>query len=107
MLTDAKAIVQDIRKKAVVNFTAGELYNALLAKKPSTMFCGKFDDTGDIGSFTELTDIAETFGWEGKHNYFGFYNEPLLNFTNLDRIEVVLKGNIGANSKIELETFIP
>jgi len=66
------------------------------------MFSGKYDDNGDIGSYNELTDISDAFGWEGKHNYVGFYHEPLLNLTNLDRIEVYLKGNIGANSKLDL-----
>ncbi len=102
LLTDARAIAQDIRKKAAVNFTAGELYNAQTAKTPSNMFYGKFDDNGDIGSFTELTDISDAFGWEGRHNYMGVYHEPFLNFGNLEKIEVVLKGNIGANAKLDL-----
>ena len=102
LLEDAKNIVKDIRKKCIIDFKAGELYNAHFLRKPYNMYQGSFVDEGDKGNIKILYDNTEAIGWQGKHNYLGFWHDPLIDLTNLDRIEVVMKGSVGENTVVDI-----
>lgn len=105
--TDALHILDDIREKCVVDFKAGEVVNTQNGKGRDRLYWGSYSnqpDTNsapDVGTIETLTSSNGVYGFKGKHCYSGWFN-PKMDFSELDEIQVDVRGNLGANANIKL-----
>ncbi len=102
--TDALLILDDIREKCVVDFTAGEVVNTQNGKGRDRLYKGSYTNTNsvpDIGTIETLTASNGVYGFKGKHCYSGWFDTPM-DFSELDKIQLELRGELGANANIKL-----
>lgn len=101
LLNDAKQILEDFRKKAVIDFKAGEMVNALKSPHPGNMSFGIADSIKE-GSIRFKENNSETITWEGYNNYVVFWhNPPYLNLENLDKISIKMRGMFEGSAQLD------
>ena len=103
--TDALAIIKDLRKKTLIDFSAGEMLNC--SKQPfiNNIYFNSFDDLHTQGDISNPEIIQDCLVWEGMNNYVGFWHAPLLDLSELNHIDIQIKGvshgNAGVYFKLE------
>lgn len=74
---------------------------------PFNLFSGVYDTDaqGSIG----FRDEPDVLAWEGSRNYVGFWHQPPLDLSELERIELQMKGQVGGRACIDLriEDIVP
>ena len=100
LLEDAKKMVVDLRKKAVIDFKAGEMLNAEKIPNPNNVYMGTYVDADIEGTINEFEE-AGALSWCGKYNYFGLWHNPFLDLSNLESIDIRIKGSLGENSSVD------
>ena len=101
-IEEAKKIIYDLRKKCVIDFTAGEILNAEKNNNPSNIYYGTYIDSyTNINGFIDKIKSTDSIAWLGKNNYLGLNNLSLLDLSNLEQIEVKMKGATKGNPIVD------
>ena len=102
LIEDVRQLIKDIRTKCIIQFNPGQLYRADVIKHPKNMFSGYFMNGDQSGRLGELNDEIDALGWMGTQNFVGFnFNHPI-DLSQLDRIEIEMKGHISPNDSIQI-----
>lgn len=114
--TDALNMVADLRNRAVISFTAGEMFNAVKAK--AYMAPGQSDPRGAVDNLVakvipgadprsiNFLPCGNCIKWEGRNNYLLFWHNPPLDFTagtgsnQLSTITLEIGGTIGQGAEL-------
>jgi len=102
LLTEAQAIVKELRKKTVIEFKAGEMVNAQKNIKPNHLYSGSFNEGEVDGKITFPDKEQKVIAWQGVNNYLGFsYEKSPISLSNLDKIELQLKGQLADDASLD------
>ena len=103
-LIDAKKIIICLRKKAVINFKAGELLNIEKQNQVNNLFKGIFNDNHASGIIEGPTvSYNKVLSWSGMNNYVGIWYDPLLDLSEMDEIILTVCGHTNGNVGVYLE----
>lgn len=100
-LAQARAIVEDLREKAVVHFQAGRiLAPSTLVGLPHNLFYGPVLDADGSTEEPILADGA--IQWRARNSYLGFWHEPTMDLSALREIQVRLAVEPGAGAFLDV-----
>jgi endo-1,4-beta-D-glucanase Y len=101
---DAKQMIADLRKKAIVHFTAGEIINIEKQSLIENLYKGVFDDTHAQGIFDAFyANKDNLMQWEGINNYVGLWHQPAMDLSDLDEIIIHISGETRGNAGVFVE----